>query len=137
MESGTASDDSPQEADKPVERKEEGQDEEEDSTRDQIKKLLNIPKVQPKPPKPERRRKPKRRRSPSSRSRTADRESRQDTTEKNASFISPSKIADIFKGTLSSKNLCELSAMKCGSPTAIRKIMPDASVDQICRMVTL
>ena len=52
-ESGTASDASPQEADKPNERKDEGQDEEEDSTREQLNKLLDIPKVQPKPPKPE------------------------------------------------------------------------------------
>ena len=52
-------------------------------------------------------------------------------------YISPTKIAEIFKGAISPAKLCQLSELKHGSPTAVHKIMPDASVDQICRVVEL
>ena len=52
-------------------------------------------------------------------------------------YLSPSKIANIFDRDISSKSLCKLSALKRVSPEAITKIMPGASVDQICQMCDL
>ena len=102
-----------------------------------LEKLLNLPALLPDSSRSERVRKSKRRRSSPSSYRTAYHEPQYDSAKENSSYIPPTKIADIFAGMLSSKTLCELSAMKCGSPSAVRRIMPDASVDQICRMVNL
>ena len=101
-----------------------------------LEKLLNLPALLPDSSRSERVRKSKRRRSSLSSYRTADHEPQYDSA-KEYSYIPPTKIADIFAGKLSSKTLCELSAMKCGSPSAVRRIMPNASVDQICRMANL
>ena len=52
-------------------------------------------------------------------------------------YSCPTRIRDIFDRQISSKELCALSAITCGSPETVRKIIPGASVDQICRMVKL
>ena len=53
------------------------------------------------------------------------------------SYISPAKIIEIFDGVISSKNLCILSEMKTGSPSTVRKVMPQASAKQISQVVEL
>ena len=55
----------------------------------------------------------------------------------NVNYISPAKIIEIFDGVISSENLCILSEMKVGSPSAVRKVMPQASAKQICQVVEL
>ena len=52
-------------------------------------------------------------------------------------YVSPSKIAKIFRNKVSPTNLCQLSAMSRGTPSDVRKIVPDASVQQICQMCEL
>ena len=58
------------------------------------------------------------------------------TTRKRKLYI-PAKIIEIFDGAISSENLCILSEMKVGSPSAVRKVMPQASAKQIYQVVEL
>ena len=52
-------------------------------------------------------------------------------------YISPTKIARIFRNKVTPETLCQLSAMLRGTPSEVRKLVPDASVDQICKMCEL
>ena len=52
-------------------------------------------------------------------------------------YVSPNKIIDIFGEAISPDKLCALSEMEMGSPSAVRKIMPEASAKQICQVVGL
>ena len=79
----------------------------------------------------------KRRRLSISRSKAAAQEPHKEPETGQQRYMSPTKIAKIFKGKISPAKLCQLSELKRGSPTAVHKIMPGASVDQICRVVEL
>ena len=52
-------------------------------------------------------------------------------------YICPSKISEIFKGEISPKKLCSLSAIKRGTPSVVLDIIPTASTVQICQMCKL
>ena len=52
-------------------------------------------------------------------------------------YICPTEISDVFGGKISSENLCRLSAMRYGSPTVIKELIPEATVPQICGMCKL
>ena len=79
----------------------------------------------------------KRQRESRSRSVPPRSQSRQERSPKKVTYICPTKIADIFDRKISSKDLCALSAITHGSPTTVRKIIPGATVDQICKLVKL
>ena len=79
----------------------------------------------------------KRRRLSRSRSKAAEHVAPKQPGAKRPDYMSPTQIAKIFKQDISPKTLCELSAMKDCSPSAVLKVMPKASVSQICQMVEL
>ena len=82
------------------------------------------------------RRAKKRNRSPSSsRSEAGHIKSERKTVHKN--YTSPSKIAKIFRNMLTTDALCKLSTMQSGSSSDVKEIIPNASVDQICKMCDL
>ena len=56
---------------------------------------------------------------------------------KRIGYVSPSKIAKIFGHGITSENLCRLSAMENGTPSDIQRVMPGATVSQICDMCDL
>ena len=56
---------------------------------------------------------------------------------KRSSYLCPSKISDIFGSEISPKDLCLLSELKVGSPTAVRELVPRATIAQICKMCKL
>ena len=106
-------------------------------TEQQLKRLLEIEKARSSadttiPPT-----RLKRNRESRSRSVPHHAESRQEKTPEKVAYICPTKIADIFDRKISSEDLCALSAITHGSPMTVRKIIPGATVDQICKMVKL
>ena len=127
----SASAEDPTEKTIPVEQ----QEEEKTLTEQQLSRVLKGNQLQTSRSRP-RRRRSKRRRSSQTRSISASRET-QGAAIPERPFISPSRIAKIFDKKISVKNLCALSALKHGSPTAIHKIMPTATIDQICQMAEL
>ena len=82
-------------------------------------------------------RRKKRRRLSVSRSGTRKQDIKKEPKPEEQQYISPTLIAEIFKYKISPEKLCELSTLKSGSPTAVRKIMPTASVEQICKVSKL
>ena len=52
-------------------------------------------------------------------------------------YISPCIIAKIIRNKIDPKTLCQLSAMSSGTPSQIRKLVPNVSVKQICKMCEL
>ena len=106
-------------------------------TEQQLKKLLNIKERQTSASRSRRRHRSKRRRVSPSRSKTTDHSDTENAADRGSSYISPTKIADIFENGISPEKLCELSTLKHGSPATVLKIMPKASVKQICQMVHL
>ena len=108
----------------------------ENNTERQLKRLLNIQESEPTDDEQERRTSSKRRRLSVSRSTTSSRSEKKPKTEK-AYYTCPSKIAEIFKWKISSDSLCALSAVEGGTPSLVRKVMPMASIKQICQMCKL
>ena len=111
-------------------------EEEKTATERQLEKILKVNDPQVSRSRP-RRRRSKRRRLSRSRSISASPESHEIAIPKQSSYISPSRIADIFNKEISVRDLCALSALKHCSPSAVHKIMPTATIDQICQMVEL
>ena len=90
------------------------------------------------PTKPERRPSLSRKRSRStSRSDTEANSTKVDTNAKTRAYTSPSDIAKIFRNMITTDALCQLSAMEDGTPADVKKIIPRATVDQICKMCDL
>ena len=56
---------------------------------------------------------------------------------KQEAYTSPSEIAKIFRNMITTDALCQLSAMSKGTPSDVKRIIPRASVDQICKMCDL
>ena len=83
------------------------------------------------------RRSSKRKRSSRSRSTTADHGLQEERIPEKQSYLSPARIVDIFGKDISPENLCALSALKYCSQAAVFRIMPSATVEQICQMVEL
>ena len=79
----------------------------------------------------------KRPRSPSSSVNSSSEASTSDRATGANSYTSPTKIAKIFRNKIDSRTLCQLSAMLRGTPSEVRKLVPDASVTQICKMCEL
>ena len=52
-------------------------------------------------------------------------------------YPSPSGIAKIFRNKITPEALCQLSALSYGTPSDVRRIIPTASVEQICDMCEL
>ena len=52
-------------------------------------------------------------------------------------YVAPSKVAKIFNNSITPESLCELSEMDDGTPADVRRVMPTASVAQICEMCDL
>ena len=120
-----------------VDHSEESLEEAKHTTEKRIAKLLKIEKSQsnsPTPPRPQRR---KRRRLSRSRSTSPSRYTQKEVTSKKPQFLPPSRVADIFDRKISPQELCSLSALKDGSPAAVFKIIPEATVDQICELCKL
>ena len=107
------------------------------TTEEELEELLRRARPNQGDSKSIKRRGTKRRRLSRSTSITTDQASQREGSPKKTPYLSPSKIADIFDRDISSKNLCKLSALKWVSPEAIIKVMPEASVDQICQMCDL
>ena len=120
-----------------VDHSEESREEAKHTTEQQIAKLLNIEKSQLNSPTPPRRQRRKRRRLSRSRSTSPSRYTQEEVTSKKSHFLPPSRVADIFDRKISPEELCSLSALKDGSPAAVFKIVPEATVDQICKMCKL
>ena len=51
------------------------------------------------------------------------------------SYTSPSEIAKIFQNMITTEALCQLSSMLRGTPSDVKKIIPKATVGQICKNV--
>ena len=56
---------------------------------------------------------------------------------KQEAYTSPSEIAKIFRNMITTDALCQLSAVSRGTPSDVKRIIPRASVDQICKMCDL
>ena len=52
-------------------------------------------------------------------------------------YVAPSKVAKIFNNSITPESLCELSEMDDGTPADVRRVMPAATVAQICEMCDL
>ena len=72
-----------------------------------------------------------------SRSRRSERQLKNLNVPGNISYTSPAKIIEIFNGAISAEHLCILSEMKGGSPSTVRKVMPQATAKQISQVVEL
>ena len=79
----------------------------------------------------------KRPRSPSPSADSSGETSTSDQAKGDDKYISPTDIARIFKNKIDTKTLCQLSAMSRGTPSQIRKLVPNVSVNQICKMCEL
>ena len=79
----------------------------------------------------------KRSRSPTISDSRSDEVGASDRSKDGDSYISPTKIARIHRNKVTRETLCQLSAMLRGTPSEVRKLVPDASVDQICKMCEL
>ena len=79
----------------------------------------------------------KRPRSPSPSADSSGETSTSDQVKGDDKYISPTEIARIFKNKIDPKTLCQLSAMSRGTPSQIRKLVPNVSVNQICKMCEL
>ena len=97
------------------------------------KEFFHLPETRSSKPK----RGTKRRRSSSSSVSKDDGEKAKQRTSKKQSYISPAKIAKIFNNAIAAKNLCLLSTMENGTPLDIERLMPDATVAQICAICDL
>ena len=106
-------------------------------TEQRLKRLLEIAEAQSSTDTTIPQRRLKRQRESRSRSVPPRSEPPQKRSSKKVAYICPTKIADIFDRKISSEDLCALSAITHGSPMTVRKIIPGATVDQICKMVKL
>ena len=106
-------------------------------TERQLRRLLSIQDTLPTDDEQDFRSESKRRRLSVSRSVTASRIPMKKHPSEKPDYTCPSKIAEIFNQDISSENLFVLSAMKNGTPSAVREVMPTASVQQICQMCKL
>ena len=79
----------------------------------------------------------KRDRTPSPSEPTDTETSDSEKTKRTLNYISPSKIVKIFGNKITSAALCELSAISRATPREIRKIIPGATIQQICKMCDL
>ena len=52
-------------------------------------------------------------------------------------YTSPSRIAKIFRNMITTDALCQLSAMEEGTPADVKRVIPKANVEQICKMCEL
>ena len=85
---------------------------------------------------PEVKRSPKRPRSLSPSETTSDTRTSSEPSHR-GKHISPTKIAKIFRNKVNPTTLCQLAAMSSGTPSDVKKLIPDASVTQICQMCEL
>ena len=97
------------------------------STGAQLKRLMEVNEPQSK----------KRQRVSESEAIPDSQKSKERQVTKKTLYTCPTKIAEIFNRKISSKDLCALSAIKDGSPDAVIEVIPDATVDQICKMCKL
>ena len=79
----------------------------------------------------------KRRRSSSSSVSEDDGKKAKQLASKKQSYVSSAKIAKIFNNVITAKNLCLLSTMENGTPLDIERLMPNATVAQICAICDL
>ena len=107
------------------------------NTETQLRKLLNIGKSTTGAAESTPRQRSKQRRISRSRSVTASNTPVEDQEMGKPRYTCPTEIAEIFAQEISPEDLCSLSAMKHGTPSAVREVMPNATVKQVCQMCKL